>query len=263
MTNRFTRALAIPAVCCLLSILPAACQTLDEPETQDIVSTIPWGGSEEHRYRLFSGSDPIGESTLSVERNGEAFTLTQRSEDDEGNLDTSSVEVDAETLKPFAGTREIVDSERREVAASCYETVGGHQCDDVDAAECDSQQVVGIEERVFDPPEEPSPDIPRRAPLCIPKHSYDNDTSLFIWRTIAFAERFEINYTAVLTGVRDTQTVRITVLDRVGETPIGDRDAWYVQITGDGKNQYAWFSADDERVLLAYQNDDFTFELVE
>lgn len=263
MRKRLPRALAAPAAGFLLSACLVACQTLDEPETQDIVSTIPWGNREEHTYRLRSGDDEIGISTLTVERKGEAFMLTQRSQDDEGNFDMATVEVDAETLKPFVGTREIVDAERREVAASCYETVGGRQCDNVDAAECDSQQIVGIEEQVFDPPDEPTPDVPRRAPLCVPEHSYDNDTSLFIWRTIAFAERFEINYTAVLTGVRDTQTVRITVLDRVNETPIGDRDAWYVQITGDGKNQYAWFAADEERVLLAYQNDDLTFELVE
>jgi hypothetical protein len=255
----------VSAACWLLA---AGCQTLEEPETADIVSVIPWGASEERTYRLYSGDDEIGKTTLTVERveadgSDDFFRMTQRSEDDEGNLDTATVDVETDSLKPLAGIREIVDADRREVAASCYEYVGGHSCDEIDAAECDDGIIVGIEERVYEPPDEEEPDIPRRAPMCVPEHSYDNDTSLFIWRTIAFEERFEINYTAVLTGVRDTQTVRISVLDRVDTTPIGERDAWYVQITGDGKNQYAWFSADDERVLLAYQNDDFTFELME
>ena len=94
-------------------------------------------------------------------------------------------------------------------------------------------------------------------------HAYDNDTSLFIWRTVPFAENYLANYITVLTGVRDTQTVRIEVITRTTDTPVGERDAWLVQISADGKNQRAWFSADDDHKMLAYQNEGFTFELEE
>jgi hypothetical protein len=241
-----------------------ACDNLEEPETQDIVSTIPWGDNETLTYRLYEDDELIGSTTLTVERDGETYILTQRSTDPDGNIDEASVVVDDETLKPFTGTRNIVDSERREVAASCYEYVGGHECgDDVDATQCDDEAVVRIEERVYKPPDESTPDVPRRAPLCIPPHAYDNDTSLFIWRTIPFAEDYLANYKTVLTGTRRTQTVRIEVISRTTDTPLGERDAWLVQISADGKNQRAWFDAESPHEILAYQNEGFTFELEE
>lgn len=252
---------ALLTLACLASA--AACSTLDAPETEDIVATIPWDDSEELTYRLYEDDDLIGTTTLTAERDGDQYILTQRSIDDDGNIDEASVAVDGQTLKPQTASRNIVDADRREVAASCYAYVGGNQCDDVDPSECDSGVIVRIEEQVFDPPDEATPSIPRRAPLCVPEHGYDNDTSLFIWRTIAFDEDYLANYKTVLTGTRRTQTVRIEVITRTTDTPLGQRDAWLVQISADGKNQRAWFSADDDHKILAYQNEAFTFELEE
>jgi hypothetical protein len=235
-------------------LLAAACSTLEAPETVDIVSSIPWTAPETLVYTLKDDGKVVGETTLSVEKQGANFVLTQRSMDDKGNVDEASVEVDAATLKPIRGTRSIRDEEQRNVAVSTYEA----------AADCDSGTVVRIEQQVFNPPDETTPEVPRRAPLCLPdEHSYDNDSSLFLWRTIPFQEGYLENYTTVLTGTRRTQTVRIEVISRTTETPIGERDAWLVQISADGKNQRAWFSADPDRRMLAYQNDAFTFELQE
>lgn len=250
------------SLACLL--FTAACSQLEEPDTQDIVSDIPFSAGEVLTYTLKDGDEVIGTTTLSV-ADGEAGTLvlTQRSADDEGNVDEASVEVEADTLKPIRGTRSIVDEVQRNVAESCYQIEGEDRCNDeeLDASECDAGIVVRIEEQIFEPPDEEEPDIPRRAPLCVPEHAYDNDTSLFIWRTIAFEEDYLANYKTVLTGTRRIQTVRIEVVGRTTNTPIGERDAWIVVIAADGKQQRAWFSADDEHVMLAYQNEGFTFEL--
>jgi hypothetical protein len=238
-----------------LLLFASACETLDDPDTTDIVSAIPWADDEEHAYRLFEDSDLIGETVLTVERDGDTFVLTQRSSDDKGNVDMSTVVVDADTLKPIRGTRDILDEEHREVAQATYE--------DVDTSDCDSGRIVRIEEQIFDPPDESTPSVPRRAPLCLPEHSYDNDTSLFIWRTIPFEEGYLANYETILAGTRRTQNVRIEVVDRVTDTPAGEFDAWLVHIGAEGKTQRAWFSTDPDHRLLAYQNDDFTFEIVE
>jgi hypothetical protein len=241
--------------CCLLGGAAAACSTLEAPETRDIVSTIPWGDSETYTYELYEDADLIGTTTLTVERDGDTFVLTQRSSDEDGNVDMAEVVVDDETLKPITGARTIIDEDRKEVAASSYESVS--------TDECGSGIVVRIEEQVFDPPDEATPDIPRRNPLCVPEHAYDNDTSLFIWRTVAFEKNYLANYKTVLTGTRRTQTVRIEVIARTSDTPVGEIDAWLVQISADGKNQRAWFAASDDHRMLAYQNEGFTFQLVE
>ena len=238
--------------CCLL--FAAACSALDKPETADIVSGIPWTAPEEHTYTLKDDGKVVGETSLSVEQDGDTYLLTQRSSDGKGNVDEASVVVDAKTLKPVRGTRSITDEDQRNAAVSTYEA----------SDDCDSGIVVRIEEQVFRPSDETTPDVPRRAPLCLPDdHAYDNDTSLFLWRTIRFEEGYLENYTTVLTGTRRTQTVRIEVIRRTTDTPVGEQDSWLVQISADGKNQRAWFSADPDHRLLAYQNDSFTFELKE
>jgi hypothetical protein len=257
--------LAALLVAPVVIVVLAACSTLESPTTQDIVAGIPWVAPEEHAYALYDDSDLIGRTTLSVDREGDTFVLRQRSEDDDGNVDESEVVVDAKTLKPLRGLKSITDEDQRNAAEYCYETVGGDECPDekLDASECDSGIIVGIAEQVFDPPDETTPAVPRRAPLCVPEHSYDNDSSLFLWRTIPFEEGYLANYTTILTGTRRKQTVRIEVLDRVTETQFGDDDAWVVDIAADGKTQRAWFSTDDDHRLLAYQNGGFTFELEE
>ncbi len=242
----------------------AACSQLEEPDTRDIVENIPFAAGDELTYTLKDGDEVIGTTILSVEDGVDgALVLTQRSSDDEGNVDEASVEVEADTLKPIRGTRSILDDVQRNVGESCYQIEGENRCDDedLDPSECDAGIVVRIEEQVFEPPDEEEPSIPRRAPLCVPEHAYDNDTSLFIWRTIAFEEDYLANYKTVLTGTRRIQTVRIEVVGRTTETPIGERDAWIVVIAADGKQQRAWFSTDDDHVMLAYQNEGFTFEL--
>ena len=43
--------------------------------------------------------------------------------------------------------------------------------------------------------------------LSVPEHSYDNDTSLFLWRTLPFAIGYEGRYTTIITNFRARQTV--------------------------------------------------------
>jgi hypothetical protein len=252
------------AVACLLTLV--ACSTLESPETRDIVERVPFTAPEDLTYTLKDGNDVIGATVLSVaEGEDGTLILTQRSSDDDGNVDEASVTVEADTLKPIRGTRSITDDVQRNVAESCYQVVDENRCGDegLDASQCDAGIVVRIEEQVFEPPDESTPSVPRRAPLCVPEHAYDNDTSLFIWRAISFEKGYSANYKTVLTGTRRIQTVRIEVIGTVAETPIGEGEAWLIDIAADGKRQRAWFSTDGQHRMLAYQNEGFTFELQE
>lgn len=241
----------------LFGALASACE-LDEScdDCVDIVAAIPWDGPEEYRYELLRNGERVGTYTLAVEEGeGETWVLVQRYDGDEGDSDVATVTVERDTLKPVRTLREVQGEDTRRVAEATYEAVP--------EGECDAGVVARIEQRVYSPPDSDEPDSTRRNPLCVPEHSYENDTSLFIWRAIDFAEDYEARYNAVLTAVRDIQQVTITVDGIVDDTPAGAMEAWRMTIEGEGSEQRAWFSTDAGRRLIAYQNGDLTFLLQE
>jgi hypothetical protein len=242
-------------------LLLSGCARVDKPDTSAVVSRIPWESPATWTYDLEDNGTFAGTTTLSVEEADGETLLVQRSEDDEGNSDEARVSVAPDTLLPRRSTRTIIDADEKRVAEACYETPGGDDCADVDAAACDDDRAVRIEQLVFDPPDEPTPDRPRAAPLCLPEHAYDNDSSLFLWRTLRFEEDYTVSYTTVIAGRREKQVVTLEVLRRVTDTPVGEADAWLVSIAADGQNQRAWIAAADSHELLAYQNDTFMFRL--
>jgi len=239
-----------------LAALAAGCNTGSSIKTSDIVDRVPWTAPETHRYELRIDNDPAGETTLSVRREGDAFVLSQLSADDKGNSDGSNTTVDASTLKPLANEHTVIDKDQKRVAVARYEDVG--------TDECDSGRIARIEQQVYDPPDEATPDSTRGGPLCVPEHAYDNDSSLFIWRTIRFEPGYEVSYISVISNRREKRTItlRVNRIERV-QTPAGEFDAWRVDIIADNVHQTAWFSTDDDRHLVAYQNQSFYFRLKE
>jgi hypothetical protein len=255
--RRLLRFTALGAWVLVLGSVVAACAaTADGPPTADIVDTVPWEDAvdlpEELTYRLEQDGDFIGTTTLTVEEQDGRLLFTQHSADDEGNSDTAEVLVESDTLKPAGSVRTIIDEDQKRVARSAYEAV--------DTDDCDTGLVVRVEQQTFDPPDEDEPDT-RESPLCVPENGYENDSSLFIWRAIKFEENYTVSYNTVIAARRNTQTVTLRVADRVDSHPAGDREAWLVEISGDGLNQRAWFSTDPAHVMLAYQNESFLFVL--
>lgn len=233
---------ALVAVLALLAF--TACAEREGPETMDIVSDIPWTAPEAYQYVIRQNSEDKGEAVLRIERDGDdRLRLIQEFSDDEGNTDESVAVVDAETLKPVSSTRIITDDQRRAVAEATYES-----------------DVVQITENNFAPPDERTPDSTRSNPMRVPEHSYDNHSSLFLWRTIPFEEGWTGSYTTIIPNFRDTQLLTVRVIDqRRVETRAGEFDAWYVEIDAGGRAQRAWFSTEDDHRLLAYINGDILF----
>jgi hypothetical protein len=249
------RSLAGPLLAVVVLAAAGCASTANAPETVDIVSNIPWRAPETHTYKLTDDNKPKGTTTLSVTQDGDKQVLTQRSEDGQGNSDEAVVTVDAATLKPISSVRTIIDASEKRVAESVYEATSG--------GDCSSGQVVRIKQSTFKPPDEPTPDSTRSNPLCMPDHSYENDSSLFIWRTMTFEKGYTITYNTVIAARRDTQAVTLRVADRVKKTPGGDADAWLVEISADNKTQRAWFATTEDHMLLAYQNDSVLFTLAD
>lgn len=219
----------------------------EDVETMDIVATIPWGDHEEADYVLLDrdGEDEIGRGTLTVDRNDNGqFELQINFAGDEGT-DAASVLVDATTLKPEFVTRERVLEDEESLTEGEY-TVN----EDGDAV---------LEIRTVEDGEE------RTVPLRLDEeHSYDNESSLFLWRTVPFAEEYEASYHSVLAVARSIQTVTMRVRRQEEITvPAGTFQTWRVEITTSDRRQEAWFSTDPSHVLVQYDNSFQVFQLTE
>ncbi len=244
------------ALCGAIAVVVSACGvTNNGPERSDIVTQIPWTAPETHTYELRENNKLKATTTLSIAEDGETLVLTQHTADDEGNVDESVSKVDATTLKPLSNVHTVSDKEQRRVADAVYE--------DVDK-DCSSKRIVRITQNTFKPPSAVEPDSTRSNPLCVPEHAYDNDTSLFIWRTLKFEKGYSVSYSAVFSNRRDTQTVTLTVGDKVMmTTPAGDIEAWIVDLFADQVTQRAWIATTPDHKLVAYQNESFFFRLLE
>lgn len=216
-----------------------------------IVTDIPWTAPESYEYVLIGDDgEEQGTGTLSIlEENGQ-FVIIQDFGDEEGNNDRSVLIVDAETLKPVVSVREIVDADndRRVLLDTQYGELS------------DGSYGVRIRERNFDPASDDEPDSERCNPMKLPENAYDNDSSLFLWRTMQFQEDEEVEYTASIPNRRLRRDVTLSVnrQERV-ETPAGTFDAWGVAILAEGQSHEAWFATTDDHKLLKYDNDNVVF----
>lgn len=214
-----------------------ACQTESGSPTSDVVSTIPWANEESLEYVLL-GSDGNQEATarLSIDAAGDTTTFTAYFES-ETHTDTITTVTDSETLKPISVKREAT----------------GETPEDDTLLE-----VEYTEEGAFIRVGE------RQSGISVGEHSYENETSLFLWRTIDFAEDYEASYTSVITNHRDDARVYLRVTGKETVTvPAGDFDTWRLEIIASNARQIAWIADTPERTLVRYDNDrGLVFELV-
>ncbi len=179
--------------------------------------------------------DKLATAVLAIESSGGRTTLFQSFTSD-STSDATAVVVDSASLKPISALRKIVepdgDEERIEVEYT-EDAVLIRQGED------------------------------KQSGLSVGEHSYDNDMTLFLWRTLPFAEGYEGSYTTIITNRRDSQKVNLLVTGKETITvPAGTFDAWRLEITTTNARQIAWYADTQERQLVRYDNDrDVIFEL--
>ena len=209
----------------------------EKVETQDIVSAIPWASREEAHYRLEDregNEDGVG--VVAVEQRGETYRLTLRFRDD-GNSDESEVTVDAESLKPLSVRRVIVGEDRTDAVEGNY-----------------------VEEGVLIDAQSDGDET--KSSLRVPEHSYDNESSLFLWRTLPFEEGFEATYNTIKVNQRERSTVTVTVVGReTVDVPAGTFETWRVEVRSGNINQVAWYATDARHHLVKYDNSLLVFLL--
>ena len=225
---RFLFALLLPAL-----FLAACAGGQSGPPTSDVVSRIPWDSAEDHSYVLVDGGGAeLARGTLSVKPEGQTTQLIQHFRTST-NQDTSAVTVDSRTLKPVSATRDIITANDEESVMVEYTSDGAL-----------------IRQGG------------RQSGLSVPEHSYDNDSSLFLWRTLPFAEGYEASYITVITNQRERQTVYLKVVGKENvRVPAGSFDAWRLEITTSNVRQVAWFADTPSRPLVRYNNSQLVFEL--
>ena len=216
----------------LATLLLAAC-VVDEPvATQDIVSTIPWLDGERAEYVLLDrdNGEEHSRAVLTVTRQNGAFELGLRFSDEQDS-DEVVVLVDATTLKPI--------SVRREISRQATTVTG----------EYDSEEGI-IRITIIDKDGDERP-----VPLRLEENYYDNESSLFLWRTIPFEEGYEASYYSVLANQRSHEliTVRVAGTEEI-TVPAGTFQTWRVEIRFDGTKQVAWYADTPERTLVQYDN---------
>jgi len=147
--------------------------------------------------------------------------------------------VEPATLKPISGTRDrLVDDERKRLRS------------EYDATE----NVVTIIE-IKDSGERP---VPHR----LKDNYYDNDSSLFLWRSLNFVVGFTANYHTIVTGSGEQPVLHLEVTRKERITvPAGTFDTWRLEIRGQDRNQVAWYADTPGRPLVQYDNSVQLFRL--
>ncbi len=201
-----------------------------------MAGTPPWTDGEHYSYALVNkDGDELGQALLSVAIDGDKTMLSQEFKSDAA-ADTTTVTVESATLQPIAAQRDILEAGGDETHIHVEYTEAGaliKQNDD------------------------------KQSGLSVPEHSYDNDSSLFLWRTLPFAEGYEGSYNTIITNHRTRQKVNLRVAGLETVTvPAGTFEAWRLVITTNNARQQAWFANTPERQLLRYDNDrNVIFEL--
>lgn len=169
----------------------------------------------------------LGREELSIDVQGDGRTTLKQLFSAPSRRDESSVLVDTATFKPISSRREIVTPDDEELIEVTY-TESGALIKQGD----------------------------KQSGLSVPEHSYDNDTSLFLWRTLPFAEGYEASYNTIITNFRSRQLVTLRVVRReTVRVPAGEFEAWRLEIKTSNANQVAWYADTPTRPLVKYDND--------
>jgi len=216
-------------------VLVAACSGGDSVPASDVVSVVPWRSSESAVYVLKSKGkgEVVGRTTLSVATSDSNVELSQSFAGDNAT-DVSTVVADAQTLKPVSATRKIKNTKDDRELVVTYSKDG--------ALIKDGDKQSGI---------------------SVPEHAYDNDASLFLWRTLAFADGYQGKYVTMITNRRTRQEVMLKVRGKeTVRVPAGEFTAWRLEIAADDAKQVAWIADTPARTLVRYDNDNgLIFEL--
>lgn len=223
----------------LFAVFVAACGSetdFDDPE--DPVSQVAWLDFERLHYDIFDQTD-VKRGTLMLEtiRQDDVYQLSLRfrldTESGEVVTDDVSVWVDAESLQPIRYERRASSSEKTVTAEADYRAdsdgaISAYVVLDEDGEVTEETVEAGV-------------------------FAFDNDSSAWLWRSLAFEQDLELTYRSVNVMQRRSQLVQVAV--RGQDTlrgPQGDVVVWQVVATPGVEVSRAWYEIEPPHRLVRW-----------
>ena len=237
--------IATVAVCAILAVACGTDTSFDDPE--DPVSQISWPDFERLHYDILDQTD-IRRGTLILEtvREGDVYLLSLRfrldTESGEVVTDDVTVWVDAESLQPIRYERMAESSEKTVTAEADYRADADGEVSAYVVLDKDGEVTEEtVEAGVF---------------------AFDNDSSAWLWRSLAFEQDLELTYRSVNVVQRRSQLVQVAV--RGQDTlrgPEGDVVVWQVVATPGVVVSRAWYEIEPPHRLIRWDQQPRRFVL--
>ena len=246
MVSRLRALLAIVAVL----LIGAACVGGSSTDgTSNVVHVVPFEVGERLVYDLVrNDGSVVGQGTLSVVGWGDSLELTQSYRELVGGtlsdvVDLVAVRSDVRLL-PHALSRAVTSDGRDDSYTSAY---------NIDATTGRAQSVT------FGSVEDGESS---EKTIDVEGSYYDNETSLWLWRTIEFAEEYEARYVSVNHLDRSLQTVILRVIDQQEiEVPAGVFQTWRLQVRNGRATRTAWVNVQAPHEIVQWDNSSLIFRL--
>ena len=230
-----------------LSLLACSSES-DFGDPENPVAQIAWPDFERLHYDIFDQTDAKrGTLVLQTIRQENVYELSLHfrldTESGEVVTDTVIVWVDAETLTPVRYER-IADSAAESLRANAvYKSNSEGEI----AAEISVERIDNEEED-----EEKRRELSEEA-LDVGQFAFDNDSSAWLWRSLAFMQDLELTYRSVNVIQQRSQLVQVAV--RGQDTlrgPEGDVVVWQVVATPGVEVSRAWYEIEPPHRLIRW-----------
>jgi hypothetical protein len=224
-------------------------------ETSDVFEAAPWRPGEALHYQVVNtAGDIIGTGLLEAAADGGRIALHQRYvelDPPEGmppTSDDTTVWVNASTFRPERGERVIV---RRASDGTLSEERWEWRYEQRDG---EPVLVSTHTDRDRDPDERT---------LRLRAHYYDNESSLWLWRSVDLIEEHEAYYVSANPIERSQQTVHLRVpqVEQV-TVPAGEFEAYRLLFRTGRAVRTAWIEMDPPHRVLKWDNGDVILELL-
>ncbi len=226
--------------------------------TGDVFVAAPWASGERLEYRLRNAAgDELGRGILTTTQQGDRTVLEQRYEAAlpadgiKPMADVIALTVDSTTLRPIEGSR-LTAGRDGSGAPQPVRTTWRY---DVDGVQQDRLRLVTRSER--------GGDDARERELAILDHAYDNESALWLWRGLPFAEEYRAGYVSVnpSDGTQQTVAVHLPQQQEI-EVPAGTFRTWRLLLRSGRAVRTAWISIDPPYEIVRWDNSEVIFELV-
>ena len=216
-----------------------------EADASAIVSSVPFANGERLTYELRDDHGVAGYGTLSVTIESGHLVLQQEYEEAtapagaEPTSDRSTVRVDATSLRPQSMERVVAGRDTTDEYRGTY------------AADGSTVTVT-------------TGDASKERTIELPEHAYENESSLWLRRTLAFAEGYKSRYTSVNTVERKRQIVELEVTGQQRITvPAGTFETWRLQVRNGRATRVAWINVEAPHQIVQWDNGNTVFLLAQ